>query len=304
MLVESLLPVFAYFLVGMAARRAELLTAEQSQLVFRLVFNITLPALVFVALADATLPRSAALLPLIAFLMNCICLWVAWLYATRATLSDEDTGLVLLGSCLTNMLIVFAFVQSALPPEAMATAVLFDLGNAVFLSTVASSVALRLSGKVHANRFEALLKLVKSPIFIAMLAGLACSVAGLGLPPLLDVVMRPLGQATIPVTLIALGAVFSLDALKGWPPFVTVVIRMGLGTLVGTGFILMLDPDPLTARVLLVSVAAPIGFSSVALVAVAGLDTRRSAAAVSLSVLVGMVSTTLLLWVGEAWFGS
>ncbi|NIV18871.1 MAG: hypothetical protein GWN47_10845, partial [Woeseiaceae bacterium] len=55
--------------------------------------------------------------------------------------------------------------------------------------------------------------------------------------------------------------------------------------------------------VVIILAAAPIGFNSVSLASIGKLDTEQAAAALSASVGIGLVTTTLLLLAAIRWFG-
>lgn len=304
MLVESLLPLFAFFLIGVVLRRTGLVGAEQATVLLRIVFHVTLPALAFTAVAQAELRRDLALLPVIGFLVNACCMVAAYLYARATRSSRDDAGTMMFGAGMANMVFMFPFIQSALGPAALAQAVILDLGNAVFLATVANSVASRLAHRDTLSIFDALLRLGRSPLLIALVAAIAMNVGDVAVPSSVSAIARPLGQVTVPLTIIALGVAFSVRDLGGMVSVATVLLRMLVGAAVGATFVWLFGLDGTMALVVVASAAAPIGFTSVTLAAIAKLDTNRAAAAVSLSVLAGLVTTTLLLWLGQGWSAS
>ena len=85
--LEALLPLFVYFLVGIALRVTGILRIEHADSLLRLVFHVTLPALAFLAVSQAELTRNSVLLPIIGFSVNLLCLGVAWAYV-RASVAD------------------------------------------------------------------------------------------------------------------------------------------------------------------------------------------------------------------------
>ena len=61
--LQTLLPIFAYFLLGFMLRYFGLAPSAHAAFLFRVVLYVTLPALVFLAIADAVLSRRTILLP-------------------------------------------------------------------------------------------------------------------------------------------------------------------------------------------------------------------------------------------------
>ncbi|HZD54559.1 MAG TPA: AEC family transporter [Woeseiaceae bacterium] len=296
MLVESLLPILAWFLVGIALRRSRLAGSAEAAFLFRFILYVTLPALVFQAVSGATLSRDLVLLPVTGFAINLICMSAGILYARAASLPAHAAGALVLGAAITNGVFHFAFVSRVLGQEALAQSVLLDLGNAVFVATFAYSAAGWFGSARGTSVTSSLLKTLRSPLFIALAAALVVALGELDPPALVGAVLSPLGASTVPLTIVALGISFSNVTLRDPLPVRTVLLRMPVGLAAGLFFVWFFGFSGTRATVVLVAAAAPIGFSSVTLVSVANLDTAQAVAALSISVAIGLVSTSLLLW--------
>jgi predicted permease len=289
---QSLLPIFVFFLIGILLRSFGLASRDQAAFLFRVVLYVTLPALVFLAIVDAELTHRTVLLPVLCFAINLACTFVAVGYARAAKLDNRQAGALVLGAGITNMMFVFPFVLATLGRAALAEAILFDLGNAIFVATVAYWLAQRFGQSAAATTFSFLMKTLRSPIFLAVAVGVIMNLADWSIPELLVDVLSPLGEATIPLVLIAVGISFSGAGLFSRLPSATLILRMPLGLMIGVFIVWALDFQGITAAVVVVSSAAPIGFSSVTLASIADLDTEQATAALSMSFGVGMISTT------------
>jgi hypothetical protein len=299
--VESLLPILVYFLVGMVLRQSGIAGGSEAAFLFRFILYVTLPALVFQAISEATLTRDLILLPVSGLAINLICMSAAIVYARASSLSTRESGVLVLGAAITNGVFVFTFVLMALGPEALAEAILVDLGNALFVATFAYSAAGYFGNSRKASLTSSLFKTLRSPLFIALAIALVCALGEIKPPDMATRILSPLGAATIPLTIVALGIAFSNVTLRDPLPVRTVLLRMPLGLAAGVFLVWLFGFTGATATVVLVAAASPIGFSSVTLASVARLDTEQAVAALSLSVAVGMASTTLLLWAGQRW---
>jgi predicted permease len=297
--VASLLPLFAYFLLGLILRKTGIVRRELANVLLRIVFHLTLPALAFSAIANASLNLGSILLPVIGFVVNGACLLITFGLCRLSGIAPRDAGALLLGASVANMVFIFPFIVAVLGESALVEAILFDLGNAVFLASVANSVAVRLSQQEAVVAGAALLRLLRTPLFIALVTAILISLSGLQLPELVFGLLSPLGKLTVPLTIVALGLSFRAINLLDSRTFMTVASRMLCGLLVGLALVGIFGLTGTTALVIIVSAAAPIGFSAVTLAAAAKLDIEQISAAVSLSIFIGMFSTTLLLWIGQ-----
>jgi predicted permease len=298
--LASLLPLLSYFLVGVLLRRSGILRGEHADILFRLVFFVTLPALAFLAVANAQLTRESVLLPMVSFGVNLACFAAAFASGRILAWPARTTRSVVLSVSIMNMVFTFPFILAVLGTEALAEAVLFDLGNAIFTATILSSMAASYGEGSRQTRRAAVLRMLRTPLFVAMIAAIAFSHYALPVPPMLGAVLAPLGAVTVPLIVMALGLSFSLGGLGGWLPAFTVALRMAGGLLAGLAAIQLLGIEGRTALVIAVSAAAPIGFTAVTLTSIGRLETEQTAAAVSLSVVVGIVTTSVLLWIGRA----
>lgn len=303
-MLQSLLPILLFFLIGIALRRAGLATRAEAAFLFRFILHVTLPALVFLAVSRATLTAELALLPLTGLAVNLVCMAAAMLYARAKSLPPRAAGVLVLGAAVTNGVFHFAFVFTALGQEALAQSILVDLGNAVFVSTFAYSAAGWFGRPQDASVAGSVLKTARSPLFIALAAAIAIALGGVESPAIVERVLSPLGAATIPLTIVALGISFAGVGWRDPLPVHTVLLRMPLGFAAGLFFVWLFGFTGTTAIVVLVGAASPIGFSTVTLASVANLDTEQAIAALSISVAVGLVTTSLILWAGGWWLAA
>jgi predicted permease len=273
---------------------------EQAEHLFRFVFHVTLPALAFVAIASAPLARDTLLLPVIGFSINLVSLCVAYIFARALNLPDRNAGALMISAGITNMIFVFPFILATLGQAALADAVIYDIGNGVFVATVANAIAARYGDNKSRLVHQAVLRLIRTPLLIALLTAILLNISGQQMPTTVANILTPLGAVTIPLTVIALGVAFRPGILRGPLPMVSVLLRMPLGFAAGLAVVWYFNIEGVTATVVIVSAAAPIGFSAVSLAAVAKLDTEQAAAALSLSVLIGLFSTSALLWITQA----
>lgn len=301
---QTLLPIFAYFLIGFLLRILGLARSDQAAFLYRLVFFVTLPALVFLAISDAELTRRTILLPIAGTTVDLVCATAAIFYVRMTKSDNRQAGAVVLGAGIMNTAFVFPFVLSVLGRSALAEAVLFDLGNAIFVGTIAYPISLYFGKTGAQSAATYLFKTIRAPIFVAVAAALIINTSGLPVPAIANNVLAPLGSATIPLILIAVGISSSAAGLSGHLTIATILLRMLLGLIAGLIIVWVFGFEGVTAAIVILLAAAPIGFNSVSLASIGKLDTEQAAAALSVSVGIGLVTTTLLLLMATRWLGS
>lgn len=298
-----LLPIVAYFAIGFLLRRVGVATREQAGFLLRFVFYVTLPALVFTSVAGAELSGDKLLLPVSGALVNLICAAAALAWVRSIKLDNFRAGTVVLGAAVINMMFSFPFILAILGPAALADAILFDLGNAIFFSVAAYSIALYFGSASADSPLMYFFKTIRAPIFIAVAGALLVNAWQIAVPAFVIDLLLPLARATTPLVLISVGVTFSMRGITGHVTIATVLLRMLLGLLAGLVIVWVFRFHGLTAAVVAVSAAAPIGFNSVPLASIGNLDTDQAASALSVSVAIGVLSTTLLLLIAARWLG-
>src|SRR5690606_36576364 len=290
----KLAPIFFYFLVGVALRRSGLAERSHGDFVLRLAFFVTLPLLILLTLPQATLTAEKAVLPLANIVVNLLCLGAVLLATRPLRLPKPTQGSMAMSTMIANNAFMFPFMLAIYGDSGFAGSVLFDFGNAVMVATVTYATAFRYSDERY-DRLTMLKRIVKAPLFWALALGVALSVTGTAIPPLVVDIVDPVAQMTAPLILIALGIFFSLSMRGLRLVGLALVIRMGLGLLFGVGFATAVGLEGDTFAVVALCSAAPIGFMALTFTSMAKLDMELTTNAVSLSILLGLVYVPLLV---------
>jgi hypothetical protein len=267
------------------------------------VFLVTLPALIFLSISQATFSSRTALLPVAGFVVNLVCVATAIVTARLRKWPAAITGSVVVGAGIMNMGYMFPFIISTMGSDALAVAVLFDVGNALFSAFLIYPIAEYFGHDKPGFSMSSVRRVVLSPIFAAVAAGLVVNLAGVELASMVAATLDPLGRATVPLMLIAIGMSFGGFTVHVAEAFTGVTIRMLLGGLVGAGLVAILGFEGTTAAVVVVSAAAPVGATTAAIAAVSGLNREVAVNAVSLSALIGLITTSALLYLTGIVFG-
>jgi predicted permease len=140
-------------------------------------------------------------------------------------------------------------------------------------------------------------EVLRNPLIVGTLAGLAGNLAGLHLPAAVDISLTRVSSAALPIGLMAVGAGLQFGGLKSAPGLAALLL--GIRHLVlpavglGLGLLLALPKDQ--ARTLLAFAALPTASSAFVLAARMGGDAPYVAGLITASTLLGMVSIPLAL---------
>lgn len=294
-IINDILPVILVFVLGLALKLFGILRSEHGDIFMKVVFYLSLPALVILSLTRVELTKELAWLPAISFII----IIIQWIIATLAgnimKLDRKTQGVLVVGSMIMNIGFALPFVIAAYGDEGLALLSLFDFSNAVLAFTLVYYLACRYGQQQGSGRLLIKKFLLAPPVW-ALIGGIILNLAGLSIPHVPARLLNILGDLTIPLIMIALGSFFSLKLIKPGPVFAGIAIRMFLGLGLGLAFSALLGLEGLVRTIVLIGSSAPVGFNSIIFASMEKLDKEYAASMVSFAILIGMVYIPLLIY--------
>ena len=135
-------------------------------------------------------------------------------------------------------------------------------------------------------------ELLRNPLILSTVAGLVANLAGLSLPEPVTTTMQRIGQAALPLGLMAVGAGLQVGGLRAAPALAAGLlgIRHAALPLVAIGLVSLLGLPPAQAMIVVAFAALPTASSAYVLAARMGGDGPFVAGLVTVSTLLGMLS--------------
>jgi len=286
--------VAALFFCGVALRRADWASADHGRVLLKFVFNIALPILILGALTGVPLVREHALLPITAICTSLAGWGAAVLVARRFALPKTGEGAMAMCAMCINVSMVYPFAALSLGAAAFSQLVMFDMGHALLVWTLTTVVACKYGG--HADDIPVLLKrTLGAPPLLAMILALALNLLSVPIPRGVLQGVLFTGQLLILLVPLAMGLLVSARGMRRPEVIAAVVLRSGLGALLGAALAWLFHLDGTAAALAIIGAAAPIGFTSVVLSAREGLDLDLAASAAAISVFLGSLWIPLAL---------
>lgn len=208
--LNAALPVFGLILLGFLAGRSSMFEATATATLNRFAFYFALPALIFVAMAKAAPDQLRQFNFLSAFAGSVMLTWVMGYVISRST--GRQTADAVIEGCnagYSNVgfmgvpLCLLIFGADGIAPAAMS--VLLTACVQFLLAIILVELALKGGGNLAPALKHVLTALMRNPLFIAPVAGIAASVAGLAIPQPLAEFAQLLGNAAAPVALFCIG---------------------------------------------------------------------------------------------------
>lgn len=296
----ALVPVFAIIALGAALRRQTFLPEDGWRAVERVTYFVLFPCFLFGAIAfadfgDEPVARMALLLGAAMLLMAAI------VYPFRALMNLNGPAFtsVFQGAVRWNSYVALGAIaavlgQSGLALAAIAVAIMVPLANALCVV-----VLMRHAGDGGANLVMLVKQLLRNPLILACIAGIAVQAVGLPIPKIAVTTIDLLGKAALPLGLIAVGASLDLGDARARPTPViaaTVLKLLVMPMLVAAGAIALGIEGPAKTAALICA-AVPGASSSYILARQLGGDAPLMANITTAQTLAAMVTMPIMLWV-------
>lgn len=209
------MPIFLILVLGILLYRIQLINDNFIDIASKLVFNVTLPSLLFINISKAKLSRETDFsLVIYAMLAVAVTYVILELLTTKLVHNKSDRGVVIQGAFRSNMGIIgLAYCVNAYGEDVFSVASIY-LGGVTILFNILSVICLNKSMGANNTIAQTLKGIAKNPLIIAISAALVFSASGLTLPSTLHKAGAYFAQMTLPLALLCAGASLSFKALQ------------------------------------------------------------------------------------------
>ena len=293
---ETILAIILLILIGYIAKRIGLLKSEDSITLNKIVINIAIPSLIFLAMFNADLSNIKILLPitLICIITGILCGILVYIFS-RVRGYPKKTRWTLVGtSALFNSgFLGYPVVLGVFGAAGLVRAAFYDMGSTILFLCLGILFILIFGGK-----YTSIIKrTVLFPPLWGIILGIIANIFHLtpGFIPL-DV-LTYLSGAAIPIIMISLGLSLEAGGLKNYfyaASFVT-SIRLLISPLIAIFMIYILGLHGLEGTVTVVEAGMPSAMLSLVLAASYDLDINAAAACIFLSTVVSMITLPILI---------
>jgi predicted permease len=296
-IIIALWPVFALLLLGFWARRSGFPGEGFWQPAEKATYYVLFPALLVERLAGAELAGTESLrLAALVVLMLLAAALLASLCKPLLRLSAPVFTSFFQGSVRFNTYVALAVTAALYGTEgivlaAVITAVMIPLLN------LFSVLAFALASEQNFSLPKLLNTLLKNPLILACLLGIALSLSGLGLPRTVSSVLELLGRMALPLGLLAVGAGLNLHTLRGAGRALVAasLIKLLLLPLLAFGLAQHWSLDARITGVIMVFAAVPTATSAYILARQMGGDAELMAAIITAQTLLSMLTLPVVL---------
>ncbi|MBM96068.1 MAG: transporter [Oceanospirillaceae bacterium] len=211
--VQVILPVCLLVSLGVLLKKLRIIDQHFIDVASSLVFKVTLPTLVFLAIAgmDSDLSKHIPLLIFVtvAILVSCI-LGYGWTKLTGV--SDQDRSAFVQAAFRSNLgiigiaMVVYAFGEEGTRYGALVLAIGVPMYNLLSVMVLANDQDVSLVGQAKL--------ILTNPLIVAIVLALPFSLLAIKLPDVVLSAAHSLGSMTLPLALISIGGSLSLAEFR------------------------------------------------------------------------------------------
>jgi len=208
-------PIFVVLALGVWLRRIGMLTDAFIDAGSRLVFNVALPALLFISISKTRLDATANL-SLVGFgALATVITYVLLEWVARVAVEPErDRGVVVQGAFRSNLGIIgLAYTMNAYGEAGLVAASLF-LALITILYNVLGVITLNRSLHRHRGVGGMLRGIATNPLIVGIVLALPVSWSGLALPAIVLQSGQYFSNLTLPLALLCTGAALDFRSLR------------------------------------------------------------------------------------------
>ncbi len=292
--------------LGFLLKRWGLLTADFCQTASALVYNISLPTLLFLVIVRADLSQLFDLRLLSVALAATLLLFFSLsLSAQRLVAEPRERGIFVQAGFRGNLAVVgLAFCGNAYGEAGLAAAsVLMAVLTIAYNLLAVYCLEKSLASKGSPNLLQLLQSVVKNPLILAIVAALLCAYWQLPVPNLLEKSGDYVARLTLPLALLCIGASLSLDSLRqsSQLSFIAVLIKLVVAPLLVTGAVYTAGFRDMTLALAFMLSASPTASVSFIMVTALGGNGRLASNMIALSTLGSVISVSIGITLLKYW---
>lgn len=301
--IENILSIVLMVALGYFLKRKDIVNTSDVEVLNKLVMNLFLPSLVFLAIfnADSSYFLNLSLLPLFNIAIGIIMGVISFVIFNKILGYDlkKTLSVVVVCAIMNTAFLGFPVTLGTYGQIGLLNAVFFDMGTSIMFILLSLLFINIFGGSLK----DTIMDVLKFPVLIALILGIIANLINLNLDFLVVDVLSYLSAAAIPVIMIALGISLNFKTIKTnsyiasytilskliIAPIIALIIIITLNT---TG---LLNIGELSKNIILLESAMPSAMLALTLAIEYDLDFNLTAACVFSTTIVSLITLPIII---------
>ena len=286
-------------IIGYILKKLNIISEENGKTIAKLVFNVTLPALILKVIGSIEITPSLGLITLISILY-CIPIIILALIIFKKY-PREIKGLIFMAVIGFNVgHFAYPLIEGIWSEEGLKYIAMFDIGNAIVIFVICYVLGLIFSPQ---NNFQnkkelmknILLKLLKSAPLMSYIIALTLNLINIEFPLFVSDLLDILSRANMALTLLLLGIFlnFKFERSQWKNVSFVLIIRYLFGLIIGLLLFFILPFNQLYRGILAIALILPVGLAIIPFTVEFSYNEQVAGMIANLTIIISFV----LLWV-------
>ena len=298
-------PICLMLLLGVVLRRVDLINDNFIDVASKLVFKVTLPALLFLSIIGSEHDFSSSM-PLIIFGLICNLLFfiVVSIFTKKLFKNPRDNGVVIQGSFRANTGIIgLAYVANVYGDAGIALAAIY-VAPMTMLYNILAVIALTEKNQSDDNSSVKVVGIMiktitKNPLVISIIAGLIFYFVSIPVPDMVVDAGQYFARMTLPLALLCSGGSLNLKSLRSdkYIAWFTTVNKLLIAPLLITGGAIIYGFRGIEIGIIFFMSAAPTAAASYIMARSMGGNATLAANIIALTTIASLLTYTLGIFI-------
>lgn len=261
---QAFINILLIIVLGYLLKRINILKEKDGAVISKIIFNITLPALVIVTFNSVKIEPSLILLPVIVIIFGLISAFLTFFVFKKEEKELKGT-LIMLAPGANVGLFAYPIVHAMWGTEGLTYFGMFDVGTTIVIWGIGYILGSYFSEEGLTLKPVAILKKLGNSIpLMTYIVASILNYSHIQLPSTIIDVAATISQANMPLSLLLLGLYlnFTFDKKYFKPIMKFLTFRYGLGLLFGLALYFFLPFDQMFRYTLLIGLLLPVGMSA------------------------------------------
>ena len=290
-----LIPTLMIFL-GYALKRVDILKAQDSTTLSKIVINVSMPALIFTNLVTANISINMIILPITSIIVSLICMTIAFLFCKSRGYSKIKTWTLMIASAMMNTGFVgYQFTLGVFGNEGLINAIFFDLSTSIIFVVYGMVLVSQFGG----DRKEVVKSGLSFMPLWAVIFGLIFNIGHIQYGYVLNSALTYLANSTVPLIMISLGLTIDFKGIKDYlnDSLVVSAIRLVIAPIIVFVALSALNVTGLIFKVAVLESGMSTAMTALVLSITYGLDNKLMSSCIFIDILLSLISLTCVITV-------
>ena len=294
--LETIISIIVLIIIGYAAKRIGLLKPEDSISLNKIVVNIAIPSLIFMAMytADLSSIGSLAEITMICLSVGALGGLMGYIFSKVRNYPKKTRWSIIITSAMFNSgFMGYPIILGVFGAEGLVRAVFYDAGSTIMFIIFGILLLLVFGGKPSTIAKRTLL----FPPMWGIILGVSVNLLHLNIGSMAPTILKYLSGAAVPLIMMSLGLSLEVGSLKNYVEEALAVsgIKLILAPLLAFLMVSILGLSSLNSQVTVVEAAMPSAMLALVLAITYELDVKAAGACIFLSTVFSMVTLPIIM---------